>query len=273
MSKILTRKFIQAVVLAGVFFLVSCTQNSLTGKRQLTMIPEVELQSLASSQYNDFFKTHAVVNQKNNANAAMVNRVGLNISKAVNRFYATKNNSSFLNGYQWEYKLVNDPAINAWCMPGGKIVVYTGLLPVTMNENALAVVMGHEVSHALLQHGNQRMSGSMLQQLGGMTLSVAMSKKPSVTQDIFMQAYGIGTEVGVMLPFSRKQELEADRYGLIWAAMAGYDPNEALAFWDRMEKASGGQQVPEFLRTHPSDAKRKEKIKSYMAEAMSYKGK
>lgn len=268
-----TIKYTGFIALLLMCFFVSCTQNTLTGKRQLTMLPEAEVQSLASTQYVDFLKSHKVVSPKTNASAAMVSRVGLNISKAVNRYYAAKNNSSFLNGYQWEYNLVNDPSANAWCMPGGKIVVYTGLLPITLNENALAVVIGHEVSHALLQHGNQRMSGSMLQELGGMTLSVALSKKPSVTQDIFMQAYGIGTEVGLMLPFSRKHELEADRYGLIWAAMAGYDPNEALAFWDRMEEAGGGQQVPEFLRTHPSDAIRKEKIKSYLPEAMDYRGK
>jgi len=267
------RKYIEIFALALMLFFVSCTQNALTGKKQLTMIPEADVQSLASSQYKDFIRTHAVVSPKTNTNAAMVNRVGANITKAVQRYYASRNNASLLQGYNWEYNLVNDNAINAWCMPGGKIVVYSGLLPVTLNENALAVVIGHEVSHALLQHGNQRMSGSMLQQLGGMTLSVAISKKPSETQDIFMQAYGIGTEVGVMLPFSRKHELEADRYGLIWAAMAGYDPNEALAFWDRMEKASGGQQVPDFLRTHPSDATRKEKIKSYLPEAMGYNGK
>lgn len=273
MFHINTIKYCGIFALAFMCLFVSCTQNTLTGKRQLTILPETEVQSLASTQYVDFLKNHAVVSLKTNANAAMVNRVGLNISKAVSRFYAMKNNSSFLAGYQWEYNLVKDSAVNAWCMPGGKIVVYTGLLPITINENALAVVIGHEVSHALLQHGNQRMSGSMLQQLGGMTLSVALSKKPSVTQDIFMQAYGVGTEVGLMLPFSRKHELEADRYGLIWAAMAGYDPNEALAFWDRMEKASGGQQVPDFLRTHPSDAIRKEKIKAYLPEAMGYKGK
>jgi predicted Zn-dependent protease len=273
MSNILTRKYIQAVSLAGIFMFISCTQNALSGKKQLTMLPEAEVQSLASSQYNDFIKTHVVVNQKTNANAAMVNRIGTNIANAVNRYYASNKKSAVLNGYQWQYNLVNDSAINAWCMPGGKIVVYTGLLPITINENALAVVIGHEVSHALLQHGNQRMSGSMLQQLGGMTLSVALSSKPAATQDIFMQAYGVGTEVGLMLPFSRKHELEADRYGLIWAAMAGYDPREALEFWDRMEKASGGQQVPEFLRTHPSDAIRKEKIKSYLPEALRYRGK
>ena len=273
MSNFKTRKYIQTILLAGVFLFISCTQNALSGKKQLTMLPEAEVQSLASSQYNDFIKTHAVVNQKTNGNAAMVNRIGTNITKAVNGYYASNKKTAVLNGYKWDYNLVNDSAVNAWCMPGGKIVVYTGLLPITINENALAVVIGHEVSHALLQHGNQRMSGSMLQQLGGMTLSAALSSKPAATQDIFMQAYGVGTEVGLMLPFSRKHELEADYYGLIWAAMAGYDPNEALAFWDRMEKAGGGQQVPEFLRTHPSDAKRKEKIKSYLPEAMKYRGK
>lgn len=273
MSNFKTRKYIQTILFAGVFLFISCTQNALSGKKQLTMLPEAEVQSLASSQYNDFIKTHAVVNQKTNGNAAMVNRIGTNITKAVNRYYASNKKTAVLNGYKWDYNLVNDSAVNAWCMPGGKIVVYTGLLPITINENALAVVIGHEVSHALLQHGNQRMSGSMLQQLGGMTLSAALSSKPAATQDIFMQAYGVGTEVGLMLPFSRKYELEADYYGLIWAAMAGYDPNEALAFWDRMEKAGGGQQVPEFLRTHPSDAKRKGKIKSYLPEAMKYRGK
>ena len=273
MINLFSRICLGMAALACSCFLFSCTQNALSGKKQLTMLPEAEVQSLASSQYNDFIRTHPVVSPKTNANAAMVNRVGLNISKAVQRFYASRNNASVISGYNWEYNLVNDNAVNAWCMPGGKIVVYSGLLPVTLNENALAVVIGHEVSHALLQHGNRRMSGSMLQQLGGMTLSVALSKKPSVTQDNFMQAYGIGTEVGVMLPFSRKHKLEADRYGLIWAAMAGYDPNEALAIWERMEIDSVGQQVHEFLRTHPSDAIRKEKIKSYLPEAMRYKGK
>jgi len=166
--------------------------------------------------------------------------------------------------------LVKDSAINAWCMPGGKIVVYTGILPYTINENALAVVMGHEVSHALLQHGNKRMSESMIQQLGAIALSTAISSKPAETQNIFMQAYGVGTEIGIMLPFSRKQELEADRYGLIWAAMAGYDPNEAINFWQRMEK-SGGQKPPEFLSTHPSDNTRIEQIRAFLPEAMQYK--
>ena len=155
-------------------------------------------------------------------------------------------------------------------MPGGKIVVYTGILPITQNEAALAAVMGHEVSHALLQHGNQRMSQGLLQQLGGVALSVALANKPSETQNLFNTAYGVGTTVGVMLPFSRKNELEADRYGLIWTAMAGYNPQEAIALWERMELASAGQKPPEFLSTHPSEGRRRDQLSKFMPEALQY---
>lgn len=155
-------------------------------------------------------------------------------------------------------------------MPGGKIVVYTGILPITQNEAALAAVMGHEVSHALLQHGNQRMSQGLIQQLGGVALAVAVANKPAETQNLFMGAYGVGTTVGVMLPFSRKHELQADQYGLIWTAMAGYNPQEAVGLWERMEKASNGQKPPEFLSTHPSEGKRIDEIKAFMPEAMKY---
>ena len=253
------------------FFISSCTKNSLSGKSQLSFLPEKEIQSMSADQYKDFLKKHVVLSPNNDANAAMVQRVSLRITKSVEKYFKDKNKTSVLNGFNWEYNTVKDSAINAWCMPGGKVVVYTGILPITKNENALAVVIGHEVSHALLQHGNQRMSESMIQQFGGIALSVALANKPSATQDIFMDAYGIGSNVGFMLPFSRKQELEADRYGLIWAAMAGYDPNEALAFWERMQNASKGDKPPEFLSTHPSDATRIKKIKSYLPEAMSYR--
>ncbi len=251
----------------------SCTKNNLTGKSQLALVPEKEIQSLSLEQYKTFIAKHEVLNPAKDANAAMVQRVSNNISKAVQRYFKSKNTPEVLNGYNWEYNLVKDSAINAWCMPGGKVVVYTGILPVSKNENALAVVLGHEVSHALLQHGNQRMSQSMIQQFGGVALSVALANKPAQTQDVFMRAYGVGTEVGFALPFSRKHELEADRFGLIWAVMAGYDPNEAIAFWERMENISNGQKPPELLSTHPSDATRKKKIKEYLPEALKYKGK
>ena len=199
----------------------------------------------------------------------MVNRVGQRIVKAVEAYYAEIGKSSELAGYKWEVNLVDDKTVNAWCMPGGKIVVYTGILPITQNEAALAAVMGHEVSHALLQHGNQRMSQGIIQQLGGVALSVAVANKPQETQNLFLGAYGAGSQVGVLLPFSRKHELEADRFGLIFAAMAGYNPQEAIALWERMEKASAGQSPPEFMSTHPSEGRRIEQLKKYMPEALA----
>ena len=155
-------------------------------------------------------------------------------------------------------------------MPGGKVVVYTGLLPVTQNEAALAVVMGHEISHAIFQHGNERMSQGLAQQLGGAALTVALANKPAATQNLFLNAYGIGSNVGFALPFSRKQELEADHYGLIWTAMSGYNPREAIALWQRMEKMSSGQKPPEFLSTHPSEGRRIEELQKFMPEALKY---
>ncbi len=247
-----------------------CATNKLTGASQLSLVSERELQSLAATQYKEFIKTHELVSSTKDSRGLLVQKTGKKIAAAVDKYFTDKKNKSALNGFNWEYNLVKDSAINAWCMPGGKIVVYTGMLPYTINENALAIVIGHEVSHALLQHGNKRMSESIVQELGGIALSSALSKNPTQTRNLFMQAYGVGSEVGFMLPFSRKQELEADRFGLIWAAIAGYDPNEAIHFWERMQKM-GGQRTPEFLSTHPSDATRIEKIKTYLPEALTYK--
>lgn len=225
---------------------------------------------MATSQYQQFLSSNKVVSVSSNRDAEMVKRVGDRIVRAVETYYANKGMSEKLNGFKWETNLVEDKAVNAWCMPGGKIVVYTGILPITQNEAALAAVMGHEVSHALLQHGNQRMSQGIVQQLGGVALSVALANKPQETQDLFLTAYGVGSAVGVMLPFSRKHELDADRYGLIWTAMAGYNPQEAIGLWERMEKASTGQKPPEFLSTHPSEGRRIDQINKYLPEAMQY---
>jgi predicted Zn-dependent protease len=251
-------------------FVIACSTNPLTKKSQLTLLPESELQAMGIQQYQQFLSANKVVSASNNRDAEMVRRVGQRITKAVETYYAQNSISDKLSGFNWEYNLVDDKAVNAWCMPGGKIVVYTGLLPVSQNEAALAAVMGHEVSHALLQHGNQRMSQGLLQQLGGVALSVAVANKPAETQNLFLAAYGAGTTVGVMLPFSRKQELEADRFGLIFTAMAGYNPQEAIALWERMEKASNGQKPPEFLSTHPSEGTRIDQLKQYMPEALKY---
>ena len=264
----MTRLFTSLFVVLS--FVIACTTNPLTKKSQLTLLPESELQAMGSQQYQQFLSTNRVVSASNNRDAEMVKRVGQRIARAVETYYTQNGISEKLNGFRWEYNLIDDKAVNAWCMPGGKIVVYTGLLPVTQNEAALAVVIGHEVSHALLQHGNTRMSQGLLQQLGGVALSVAVANKPVETQNLFMTAYGAGTTVGIMLPFSRNQELEADRYGLIWTAMAGYNPQEAIPLWERMERASQGQSPPEFLSTHPSEGRRINQLQKYMPEAMKY---
>jgi len=165
---------------------------------------------------------------------------------------------------------VEDPQVNAWCMPGGKVVVYTGLLPVAQDESGLATVLGHEISHAVAKHGNERMSQGLIQQLGGVALQVALNNKPTATQNLFYAAYGAGSQVGVLLPFSRTQESEADHMGLIFMSMAGYDPHTALDFWKRMVVSSKGGAPPEFLSDHPADANRIKAIEKEIPEAMNY---
>jgi predicted Zn-dependent protease len=198
-----------------------------------------------------------------------VRRVGQRLSSAVEQYFNSKGLQKQLEGYKWEYNLVDNKEANAWCMPGGKIVVYSGLLPYTQNEAGLAIVLGHEITHAVLQHGNERMSQGLLQQLGGAALSVALAQKPAETQNLFLQAYGVGSTVFGTLPFSRKDESEADHYGLIWAALAGYNPREAVPFWERMSR-SNAQKPPEFLSDHPSDERRIQQIKNWIPEALKY---
>lgn len=262
------RVVLSLFVVAG--FVISCSTNPLTGKSQFTLLPESQLQSMAQQEYTQFLSSNKVVAKTANRDAEMVQRVGKRITTAVENYYREKGITDKLAGFNWEYNLVEDPAVNAWCMPGGKIVVYTGLLPITQNEAALAVVMGHEVCHALLQHGNQRMSQQMGAQAVQAGLAVALANKPAETQNLFMAAYGAGAQVGVLLPFSRKNELEADRWGLIMAASAGYNPREAIALWQRMEKAGGGQKPPEFLSTHPSEGSRISELEKLMPEALKY---
>ena len=254
--------------LLGAFFLTGCVLNLVTGRNQLSLVPESELQLMATDQYSTFLSEHKVLSP-GNKDAAMVDRVGARISNAITKYYNAQGQQSVINGYNWEFNTVDDPAVNAWCMPGGKVVVYTGLLPVTQTETALAIVVGHEIAHAIAKHGSERMSQGMIQQLGGVALQVALSQKPQETQNLFMQAYGVGSTIGAVLPWSRQQETEADQYGLIFAAMAGYNPQEAIPFWQRMS-AAGGASPPEFLSTHPSDETRIRKLKQFMPEAMKY---
>lgn len=261
--------------LTTAFFLIAslfiaCTKNPVTGRHQTKLIPESQLQSLAATQYQQFLSSNKVVSNPGNRDVEMVTRVGQRITKAVENYYAQQGLSKILDGYQWEYKLVESKEVNAWCMPGGKIVIYTGLLPITQNEAALAAVMGHEVSHAIFGHGNERMTHQLEAEMLGTGLQVALASKPAETQNVFMSAYGLGAQVGVLLPFSRKHELEADHWGLNWCAMAGYNPEEAINLWKRMEQASNGQKPPEFLSTHPSEGKRIEQLQKFMPEALKY---
>ncbi|MBM3415609.1 MAG: M48 family metallopeptidase [Bacteroidetes bacterium] len=262
------RNITSVFVLAAL--LIACSKNVLTGKKQFTLLPESELQAMTTTEYQTFLSKNKVVSATTNRDAEMVKRAGNRIIKAVEEHYAELGISDKLAGFKWEVNLVEDKTVNAWCMPGGKIVVYTGILPITQNEAALAAVMGHEVSHALLQHGNQRMSQVLMATVGQAALAVVVANKPRETQNLFLNAYGVGATVGVLLPFSRKHELEADKWGLIFTARAGYNPQEAIGLWERMEKAGDGQKPPEFLSTHPSEGRRIEKLKQMMPEALKY---
>lgn len=261
---------IVASFLIGSTLMVACSKNPVTGRKQLKLVSESELQAMGAQQYQQFLSENRPVSPSADRDAEMVRRVGQRLTTVITNYYNQKGLSENLNGYKWEYNLVNNKEANAWCMPGGKIVVYSGLLPITQNEAALAVVVGHEISHALFQHGNERMSQGLIQQLGGAALSVALSNRPAETQNLFLQAYGVGSTVFGTLPFSRRDESEADHYGLIWAAMAGYNPNEGLALWQRMAAASNGQKPPEFLSDHPSDETRIRDIQKWIPEAMKY---
>lgn len=254
-----------SMLLALLFYY--CSTVPITGRSQLSLIPASEMNAMSFQQYDQFLQENKLSSSKSDID--MVKRVGVNIQRAVETYFKQNNLSKELAGYQWEFNLVESPEINAWCMPGGKVVVYTGILPLTKDETGLAVVMGHEIAHAIAQHGAERMSQGLLQQLGGVALTVALKDKPQETQNLFMTAYGVGTTVGVILPFSRTQESEADRLGLIFMAMAGYNPNSAVDFWTRMSQM-GGQKPPEFLSTHPSDQTRIADIKKELPEALSY---
>lgn len=261
---------IKQVLIAGTFsmVLVACAKNSITGRNQLALLPESELRSMAQTEYQQFLSQNKVVSS-GSKDAEMVRRVGERLVSAINKYYSTKGLSNELEGYKWEYNLVDSKEVNAWAMPGGKIVVYTGLLPVTQNEAALAVVLGHEITHALAHHGNERMSQQLVAQGIGVVGGILTSGNEQIS-NIFNNVYGPGATIGVLLPNSRKQELEADHYGLIFTAMAGYNPREAIPLWERMKAMSEGNRPPEFLSTHPAEDTRIQKLQQMMPEALKY---
>lgn len=248
--------------------LAACATVPITGRTQLNLIPGSSMMSMSLQQYDKFLKENKLSTDK--TQTALVKDVGARVKNAVERYFASQGQSSRLSGYQWEFNLVEDKEINAWCMPGGKVVVYSGILPVTQGEAGLAVVMAHEIAHAVAEHGNERMSQGLLAQFGGMALSEALSTSPAATQNLWMSVYGVGAQYGAILPYGRLQENEADHLGLIFMAMAGYDPNEAVTLWQRMASQKAGTAPPEFLSTHPSDATRIANIRRLIPEAMKY---
>lgn len=250
------------LLLCSLFFIVSCETVPITGRSQLSLVSSQELTTMSFQAYRDFLSKHPVV--RNTPAAFMVQRAGGNIQRAVGLYFARQQMSSRLSGYAWEFNLVQDKAKNAWCMPGGKVCVYTGILPMTRDESGLAVVMGHEIAHAVANHSSERMSQQLMVQMGGAALSTV------VTQNLFLDIFGLGSQVGLLLPYSRVQESEADRLGLIFMAMAGYDPRVALGFWQRMAASQQGQAPSEFLSTHPSDVTRINNLKVYIPEALKY---
>lgn len=260
-------KKILLIISAAVTF-AACTTNAVTGRKQLNLIPEEQLQADALTQYRTFLSENKVVSSSSNRDAEMVKRVGSRIANAITSYYTKQGKAEVLSGYQWEFNLVDGPDVNAWCMPGGKVVVYTGLLPITQNEAALAVVLGHEITHAVAQHSNEMISKQyLLQGIGGIAgAAIGNEQKASV----FNTVYGLGSGV-YGLKNSRNAEYEADHFGLLFCAMAGYNPQEAIPFWNRMAAAgNNAQRPPEFLSTHPSDDNRIARLQGYMNEALSY---
>ncbi|MFZ2634392.1 MAG: M48 family metallopeptidase [Desulfosalsimonadaceae bacterium] len=267
MHKVKIIKLICFLICTG-FMMFACTTVPLSGRQQINLIPQNTMMATSLQQYNQFLKENKV--SRNKEQTAQVKRVGSRIRHAVELYFKQNNMSGQLAGYAWDFNLVESKDINAWCMPGGKVVVYTGILPLTQNDDGLAVVMGHEIAHAVANHGNERVSQGLLAQMGGMALSTAIQTKPEATQQLWMAAFGLGAQYGLMLPYSRLHENEADRLGLIFMAMAGYDPGAAVGFWQRMSAKAGGQAPPEFLSTHPSSATRIRNIQSLLPEAMKY---
>lgn len=253
---------------AGLGFIVACTQVPITGRKQLNLIPESTMQSMALQEYQSFLSQNKAVSASGSKDAEMVQRVGRRIANAVTRYMTSKNMGNEVANYKWEFNLVNSKEVNAWCMPGGKVVVYSGLLPVTQNETALACVMGHEIAHAIARHGNERMSQGLVAQGIQVAGAVALNRNPQA-QNLFMQAFNIGGPLGIMA-YSRQNELEADHLGVIFMAMAGYNPQESIPFWQRMAAKSGGGKPPELLSTHPSDERRVAQLQQLMPEAMKY---
>lgn len=262
-------KTFETTFLLGVTLLmIQCATVPITGRKQLVIMPESEMVQMSLTSYGDFLKENKL--STDIAATKRVKEVGQRIANAVESYLKSQGMESLVKDYQWEFNLVQSKEVNAWCMPGGKVVVYEAILPICQSDDGLAVVMGHEIAHAIARHGNERMSQQMIVQAGSAAAAYALKDKPEQTQALLGAAIGLGANYGVMLPFSRKHELEADRLGLIFMTIAGYHPDEAIPFWTRMSSVGSGQKPPEFMSTHPSDSHRIEQIRALLPEVMKY---
>lgn len=252
-----------AILSAFILLYFSCATNPFTGKKTMAFVSNDSLFPAAFQQYNSFLSENKVITGTKDAD--MIKRVGERIAVAAERWLNANGYQGYLKDYKWEYNLVDDKTVNAWCMPGGKIVFYTGILPIAQNETGVAIIMGHEVAHALANHGQQRMSAAYIQQ--GLAIAGNVAIQDEQSRNIFNQSYGVGSNVLGMLPFSRAHETEADRIGLILSALAGYNPDEGAELWKRMAAASGGQAPPEFFSTHPANETRIKELQQLAPKA------
>lgn len=256
-------------LLLFVLLIASCKKVPVTGRRQLNLVPDFMIKELSFSQYDSVVKLSRTLPAADER-SQMVARVGARIQNAVEQYLQQKGMQKELKSFKWEYNTIDEPIVNAWCMPGGKVVVYTGLLPVTQTEDGLAVVMGHEIAHAIARHGNERMSQGLLINMGGLVLQEALKEKKEQTQLLFLGLYIVGSNLALALPNSRMQETEADKLGLLFMHMAGYDIETAVPFWQRMS-ALNQQKTPEFLSTHPSNERRIKDLSELIPEVKSDK--
>ncbi|MBR4367362.1 MAG: M48 family metallopeptidase [Bacteroidaceae bacterium] len=261
------RNIVSLLLLAVV--LMGCRSVAITGRKQLNLVSDADVLSSSLTQYKSFMSSAKVSTEK--VQSETVTRVGQRIAAATEKYLAENGMQADLQNYAWEFNLVKSDEINAFCMPGGKIVVYEGIMKLFDNDDELAVVLGHEVAHAVAKHSNERMSQQILQQYGAAALSIGLSGQSYAVQSVASQVYGIGSQVGVMLPFSRKHESEADYMGLVLMTMAGYNPDYAVTFWKKMAAKSGGS-TNELMSTHPSDARRISDIQKSLPEIKSKYG-
>ena len=260
---------VSALLIALTLSLIpSCTTVPISGRQQFTMIPQRNMVSIGEEQYESFLEEHEII--EDTKEAEMVKRVGQRLATAVTEYFTQAGMTEQAVNFDWEFNLIKEYTINAWCLPGGKIAVYSGILPITKTETGLSVVMAHEIAHAVAQHGNERMTQALLLQFGGIALSEALESKTQATKNLWQNIYGYGSTYGLIYPYSRRHEKEADRLGLRFMAMAGYNPEKAVDFWQRMKKEKDGSSPPALLSTHPADDQRIEHIKKYIPSVMPH---